>query len=69
MGTSSEVDSLKFWNCSDRTEWGAVAKWTKALLLRDIINISIKKNPGLPPGLGKLLKKTGHKTMMDDKLG
>ena len=34
----------------------AVAEWSKALL-REKINENQKKIPGLPPGLGKLLKK------------
>ena len=34
---------------------GAVAKWSKALLLREKINESLKI-PGLPPCLGNLYK-------------
>ena len=36
---------------------GAVAEWSKALLLREKINENPKKIPGSPPGLGNLLKK------------
>ena len=36
---------------------GAVAEWSKALLLGEKINENPKKIPGSPPGLGNLLKK------------
>ena len=39
---------------------GAVAEWSKALLLRKKINEN-QKIPGSPPGLGKALKKVAIK--------
>ena len=37
-----------------RKKRGAVAEWSKPLLLREKINKNPKKIPGSPPGLGNL---------------
>ena len=53
--------SLMFRVCNFLTlpseQGGAVAEWSKAELLREIINKK-QKIPGLPPSLGKLKKTT-----------
>ena len=43
-------------NCGKNclAQGGAVAEWSKAILLREKINENPKKIPGSPPGLGNL---------------